>query len=196
MVEESQQPGSGPQPRTIIVAVNGSDASDAALLFVLKSILSDQDKLIVIHVRPTDKDLTSLYSGFADPAAEIKSHHAFIRDTINVAAKSIHSLGFPAARVKVEEGDPRKVIPKVAEAEKADILVLGSQGKRTLHYMLAGDVASHCAKKCSCAVITYKSINGGSVAFSKRAVQEQKRLGISLSQFTREADDADSEAAA
>ncbi|CAI5958954.1 unnamed protein product, partial [Closterium sp. NIES-64] len=139
------------------------------------------------------KDLTSLYSGFADPAAEIKSHHAFIRDTINVAAKTIHSLGFPAARVKVEEGDPRKVIPKVAEAEKADLLVLGSQGKRTLHYMLAGDVASHCAKKCSCAVITYKSINGGSVAFSKRAVQEQKRLGISLSQFTREADDAESE---
>ncbi|GJP35250.1 hypothetical protein CLOM_g11106 [Closterium sp. NIES-68] len=196
MVEAAEQPNSVPRPRTVLVAVNGSDASDAALLFALKSIISDQDTLIILHVRPTDKDLTSLYSSYPDPEAEIKTHHAFIRATINDAARVVRSQGFPAARVKVEEGDPRKVIPKVAEAEKADLVVLGSQGKRTLHYMLAGDVASHCAKKCSCAVITYKSANGGSVVFNKRGLQEQKRLGISLGQFKQEADVSDVEAAA
>ncbi|GJP86687.1 hypothetical protein CLOP_g16683 [Closterium sp. NIES-67] len=55
MVEAAEQPNSVPRPRTVLVAVNGSDASDAALLFALKSIISDQDTLIILHVRPTDR---------------------------------------------------------------------------------------------------------------------------------------------
>lgn len=163
--------------RNILIAVNGSDSSDAALLFALRHVASDHDKLFIVHVRPTDKELASLYSGCADAAAEVRGHHDYVRHTMSDATKAVHSAGL-SARVMLEEGDPRKVVPRIVEAEGIDLLVLGSQGKRTLHRMIAGDLATFCAKRCLCAVITFKSTNGGVPSFNKRAEQDQERLGI------------------
>ncbi len=57
-------------------------------------------------------------------------------------------------------GDPVQAIVKYAEDEQADLIVLGTHGRRGLSRMLMGSVAEGVVRRAACPVLTIKSKAG------------------------------------
>ena len=56
----------------------------------------------------------------------------------------------------VDVGDPREAILRLAAAEHADLIVVGSHGRTGLRKMLMGSVASHVVAHAPCSVLVVK----------------------------------------
>ena len=61
-----------------------------------------------------------------------------------------------SARSMLVEGDPRKVISRVAEEEGTDLIIMGSRGHSMLRDVLMGSVAEHTMQTAGCAVLISK----------------------------------------
>ncbi|MCE9525416.1 MAG: universal stress protein, partial [Planctomycetales bacterium] len=53
-------------------------------------------------------------------------------------------------------GDPAEAIIRLAETEKADLIVIGTHGRRGLRRVLMGSVAEVVVRTASCPVLTVK----------------------------------------
>jgi nucleotide-binding universal stress UspA family protein len=77
------------------------------------------------------------------------------------ARDKLDGLQIPDANVRVErrfeEGDPAAEILRVAQETLADIIVMGSHGRRGLDRLLMGSVAEEVVRKASCPVLTVKT---------------------------------------
>jgi nucleotide-binding universal stress UspA family protein len=57
---------------------------------------------------------------------------------------------------RVEPGDPRDAIVRVAEAERVDLVIVGSHGRTGLPRLLVGSVASYVVTHAPCDVMVVK----------------------------------------
>lgn len=62
-----------------------------------------------------------------------------------------------SARSMLVAGDPRRVIPRVAEEQNVDLIVMGSHGHSPLRDIFVGSVAEHTLKVAKCAVLISKA---------------------------------------
>jgi nucleotide-binding universal stress UspA family protein len=58
---------------------------------------------------------------------------------------------------RTELGDPKAVIPRVARELPADLIVMGSHGRRGFRRLLLGSVAEAVVREAHCAVIVVRS---------------------------------------
>ena len=63
-----------------------------------------------------------------------------------------------SARSMIVEGDPRRVILRVAEEESTDLIVMGSHGHSLLREAFVGSVAEHTMQVAPCAVLISKGV--------------------------------------
>jgi len=89
------------------------------------------------------------YHSALDPAWEAESKHAeaFVAQTVEV----LRSKGLKATTA-VEKGDPKSKIIDEAEKWKADLIVLGSHGRKALDRFLMGSVSDAVARHAPCSV--------------------------------------------
>jgi len=64
-------------------------------------------------------------------------------------------LGIPTAFL-VWEGAPGEAIVDAADAERADLIVLGSHGRRGVHRTLMGSVSDHVVRHAQCPVVVVR----------------------------------------
>lgn len=57
----------------------------------------------------------------------------------------------------VKLGDPRDVILEAAEAEHADLIVIGTHGRRGLSRLVLGSVAESVLRRATCPVLTVRA---------------------------------------
>lgn len=57
----------------------------------------------------------------------------------------------------VKLGDPRDVILEVAEAQRADLIVIGTHGRRGLSRLVLGSVAESVVRTAACPVLTVRT---------------------------------------
>jgi universal stress protein A len=62
----------------------------------------------------------------------------------------------PGLVVKVEPGTPAEVIPAVARADGADLIVMGTHGRRGLSRLVVGSVAESVMRRSHCPVMTLR----------------------------------------
>jgi universal stress protein A len=62
----------------------------------------------------------------------------------------------PGLVVKVEPGSPAAVIPEVARADSADLIVMGTHGRRGLSRLVVGSVAESVMRRAHCPVMTLR----------------------------------------
>ncbi|WP_392536578.1 universal stress protein [Legionella sp. 227] len=125
--------------KQIMVAVDDTKASTLALKEAIKLAKNQNSKLRVIHI------IDTLYEGDVD-------RESFVELTRKQGQEVLNSMKKMLSRAKVEfEMKLSELIPSKAEiAEKlvdeatsfsADLIVIGTHGRRGIHHILTGSVA-------------------------------------------------------
>jgi nucleotide-binding universal stress UspA family protein len=91
--------------------------------------------------------------GGYDPALETawESQRQQARAVIAKAAELLRARGLKVAAA-VEDGDPKSKILDVAEEWQADLIVLGSHGRKGLNRFLMGSISDAVARHARCSV--------------------------------------------
>ncbi len=133
----------------IVVGVDGSEASDAALAWALEQARRTGDELQVVHVwhYPEIGELLT-----ANP---FELQHDELQDeAAEQLRRAIARVGAPPD-VRI---DPVLAMGRTAEvllraAAEADLLVVGSRGRGGFTGLLLGSVSQHCVQHAPCPVV-------------------------------------------
>ena len=134
----------------ILLAVDDSKFSDAALQVVIAQIPPQSTEVLVLHVvEPiTLSPPPQMSAGYAP---ELASRVKDGRELVEREAQRLRAAGFKADGA-VENGDIREKIIDAAAEWRADLIVMGSHGRRGLQRFLLGSVAEHVARHAQCSV--------------------------------------------
>lgn len=137
----------------ILLAVDDSKFSDAATQKVIHNFRTDQTQVCVLHV--VEPLLLYREFGQGDIHALADAEKQLLEDGKSLVAKVeqvIRDSGFKVRGI-VEEGDHREKIIDYAAKWKADLIVLGSHGRKGMDRFLMGSVAEFVARHARCSVL-------------------------------------------
>jgi len=138
--------------KRIVVGVDGSDRSRAALLWAYNEAAHHAAAITVVSTwHPPALPMTPPY-GSAPPEGYVSQPQ---RDALDMLEKFVAELDArtPAVDVRtlVERGNPSKVL--IERSKEADLLVLGSRGHGGFAGMLLGSVSQHLVAHAECPVV-------------------------------------------
>ena len=136
----------------ILLAVDHSQCSEAATRTIVQKMRPDRAEIRVLHVvEPiwfaVDYELGEVREIEAAREEGLKRGKKLLECIKSLVAKA----GFTVTTA-IEEGDPRFAIVDYAAQWKADLLVLGSHGRKGLGRLLIGSVAEYVARHAHCSV--------------------------------------------
>ncbi len=143
----------------ILLAVDGSKFSDAAVQSVIEQVPPQGTEVRVLHVvEPPSKGLEFAVAAAEQVAgcalslapeveAELKRADALVAKS----AELLRSKGLTAIAA-VEQGDPKSKIIEAASKCRADLIVVGSHGRKGLEHFLLGSVSEAVARHAECSV--------------------------------------------
>jgi nucleotide-binding universal stress UspA family protein len=146
-----------PVLRRIVVATEGSKDAKAALDFLLQMPVPEAACFTVVSVVPPlpidaiEEPLT--LAGFLEQLRVPLNQKA--KAAAKQAVERLEKAGFEA-RTAVVHGHPSHEIVKVAEAERADLIVVGSRGLTGTVRFLMGSVSDGVIKYAPCAVLVFR----------------------------------------
>lgn len=138
----------------ILLAIESSDFSVAAADAVRRQFQPEHAEVYVLHV--TDPLIyLPFYEGVAHDFKRIEQmREDHIREAQSIVERLAQSLREAGFRVEtaIEEGEPRTTIVDFATRVKADLIVVGSHGRRGLPRLLLGSVSEYVARHAPCSV--------------------------------------------
>jgi nucleotide-binding universal stress UspA family protein len=160
--DQEGQKGVGPAKHHIVVGVDGSAWSRAALEWALR------------EAEAKGADVTAI---FAWQVPFLSFPGAFDHDRLEKAAKDylieVTSAVAPSPKVPlwtiVAEGDPTESL--ITASNDADLLVLGTRGRSRFIGLLLGSVSQGCAANAACPVVL---VNATGVTSSRRGVPPEQ----------------------
>lgn len=138
--------------KKILVAADGSPASDRAVAFAANCAAADNAELLIVTI--SDGLVSeSLRSMARAERATVQQMLDLEATAILAEARRIASqCGLVHAKTRSENGDPAAVILDVALAEGVDFIVVGKRGRGRLEGLLLGSVSQKIASLAPCAV--------------------------------------------
>ena len=124
--------------KKILIAVDGSMASNAALNHGLELARSEGADVVLVHVYPTADVLPGTMFGFAAAVTHEPNEDDNAPLDAALAAAERHGV---TARAKLLGGDPVDEIVAYADVIDADLTVIGSRGLGAFGRMLLGSVS-------------------------------------------------------
>ena len=140
----------------ILLAVDDSQFSEAATQTIVEQVRPHGAEVCVLHVvEPiwfaADYELGDVREIEAAREEGLKRGNKLVEHIKSLVAKA----GFTVTTA-IEEGDPRFAIVDHADQWKADLLVLGSHGRKGLGRLLIGSVAEYVARHAHCSVLVVR----------------------------------------
>lgn len=136
----------------ILLATDGSKFSESATRMVIQQMRSDRAELCVLYVVEPwlvfDYELGEIRPLKASREEELKRGKGLLERIKPLVAEA----GFRVTTA-IEQGDPRFAIVEYAAQWKADLLILGSHGRKGLARLLIGSVAEYVARHANCSVL-------------------------------------------
>lgn len=139
----------------IVVGVDGSEGSRAALAWALDEAALRAAELDVVHVWHFTPPFAGMGGMVITPLPpdfgrdDVKAHAQEVLDTefkeAGVAEAGVMALG------RLAEGHPAQELLRASDG--AAMLVLGTRGKGGLRDVLLGSVTNHCTHHATCPVI-------------------------------------------
>ena len=135
--------------KTIIAALDFSDASDAVLATSVEMAKAFGATLKLVHIVEPEPT----YSAYGFTPEEFPAIHTFQEEARTRAQKALEirreKVAGEGAQVESEllEGNPLKALLDYSEAQGADLVVLGSHGHGVLASVLLGSVAEGIVRK-------------------------------------------------
>lgn len=137
-------------PRTILVATDFSEHADHALAYAAELATRLDAKLHLIHaIHLPSVGMNEL--GVAYDAMVIESLTKTAQEGLD-ARVARHRI----ASARYEIGDPRDIIDRAAAS--ADLIVMGTHGRRGLRRFLLGSVAEAVVRSAPCPVLTVRPL--------------------------------------
>lgn len=140
----------------ILLAIDDSKFAEAATEFVVRKMRSDNSEICVLHVvEPVwfvlDYESGELGQLEASRVERLKRGKSLVEGL----KQSIMKAGFKVIAL-VEEGDPRLVVADRASQWKADLIVVGSHGRKGIGRLLIGSLAEFVARHAPCSVLVVR----------------------------------------
>ena len=137
----------------ILIAIDNSKFSEAAIQAVTERGRPQHTEVRVLHVVEPIPLLVSREMAGYDPAIETawESQKQSAEALVAKAAESLHARGLKVTTAVVE-GDPKSKILDLAEEWHADLIVIGSHGRKGLSRFLIGSVSDAVARHARCSV--------------------------------------------
>jgi nucleotide-binding universal stress UspA family protein len=153
----------GSVPATIVVGVDGSAPSKAALRFAVEEARLRDARVLAVHawtyvpVAPIgEPGMLAMPSG--DLPGQLDTERRAAEAELQAAVEEVFEEK-PSVEVdeRLVEGDAGEVL--VAEASAADLIVVGSRGRGELASALLGSVSSHVVHHAACPVVVVKAFD-------------------------------------
>ncbi len=139
----------------VLLAIDGSDFSDAAKEALVSQISpKSMDVLVLRVVEPlTISPPPEMAAGYApEQQSALKPKLLEAQSCVEGASQILQKAGFNASS-RVIVGDTRASILDVASECGADLIVLGSHGRKGLRRFLLGSIAESVARNAQCSVL-------------------------------------------
>jgi nucleotide-binding universal stress UspA family protein len=149
----------------ILLAIDDSECSAAAVKAIIEQFTPAHTQITVLHADdwPQGMPPSMAFAEGSSAARSILSLHKLRRSNaaalLESVAEQLRRAGFAAA-ASLRDGDPRHTIVECAREWRADLIVLGSHGKKGLDRML-GSVSDSVARHAPCSV---EIVRAGSTA--------------------------------
>jgi len=146
--------------KRIVCAIDFSDCSMHALNYAMSLAQEADAHLTVIHVTelPPDVPREAHENVLADPrslreyvALAEEDRRGRLQDAIPDSVRA-----YCAVDTVLATGKPYQEILRVAEEQKADLLVVGIHGRGAVDRLLFGSTAQHLVRQASCPVLTLR----------------------------------------
>ncbi|HVB98415.1 MAG TPA: universal stress protein [Candidatus Dormibacteraeota bacterium] len=136
----------------VLLAIDESEFSRATTREVIAHIPVSGTRVCVLHV------VEPIWYVGGEPLGAIEQLEAVHTEAVEhgkrlveQAEKALREAGFEVTSL-VAEGDPRATIVDQAETQKADLIVLGSHGRRGWRRLVLGSVSESVARYAPCSV--------------------------------------------
>ena len=138
---------------TILLAVDDSKFSKAAIKAVVAQAPPKNAKVWVLHVLEPPSMLLGREMGGHEPELEAvwKARRQQAEALVAKAAETLRKSGLNATPI-LKEGDPTSRIIDLATKWHADLIVLGSHGRKGLNRFLMGSVSEGVSRHANCSV--------------------------------------------
>jgi nucleotide-binding universal stress UspA family protein len=142
----------------ILVAIDGSDFSQAALDSVMARPWPPDTEVKILHVVEPPSLLMGREMGGYDPEFEAvwKALRGQAKHLVEKAAGKMRAAKFNVS-TELVEGDPKSQIIDIAHEWRADMIVLGSHGRTGLNRFLMGSVSQGVVRHAHCSVEIIRS---------------------------------------
>jgi len=144
----------------ILVAIDGSEGSVAALKAAADKAVTDGAQLIVLAVTVRDLGISSLSEEIGEysrqehlAGGEAEGRRVLAEDILAGAKKIVASRKRLNAIYISRAGDPAEEILACSRERSADVLFLGSRGRGALGAFILGGVSRKVAAAAGCSVV-------------------------------------------
>jgi|SRR5437879_5807600 len=137
----------------ILLAIDDSRFSQAAIETVIEQARPQDTDVRILHVVESPPLLVAREMGGYEPALEtaLESQKQNAEALVMKAAELLRARGLKVAAA-LELGDAKSKILDVAEEWRADLIVVGSHGRRGFERFLMGSVSDAVARHAKCSV--------------------------------------------
>ena len=141
----------------ILAPTDFSSGAETALRWAVTLNTVFDAELIVLHV--IDLDALAYLDLGGDPALGGTSQPVSAGILERLRADAEHALArftesFPGIHSMLREGSPREAILQVADELRADLIVMGTHGRKGVSRVLLGSVAEKVVRTAPCPVLT------------------------------------------
>jgi len=141
-------------PRTILVPIDLGDHTTEVLDYAVGLAGRLDAKLHILHTLPLPVIGSEIPVTISDSA--IDDLFAARRQELDRTVTS-YAGKCAFASVELKTGDPRTGIQEAAVRLRADLIVMGTHGRRGVSRLLLGSVAEHVARTAPCPVLLVRS---------------------------------------
>jgi len=142
--------------KTILAAFDGSEHSRQALQMACDIAKRYDAALHIVHTPQLTGDTMMVgYSAVPVPPSAEELEKAGQKMLDQAVALAV-DCGIDQPGTKVKDGDPGRVIVECAQAEGADLIVMGRRGLGQFGALLVGSTTHKVSQLADCAVLTVK----------------------------------------
>ena len=154
MTQTSPAPTTAVPPYRIVIGMDFDDTGEEALREALRlSIHRDNVELHVVHVITPRGATVRRADGIMDLSANLEKGPEVLREHLLAISPRMPPTGARSIRLHVRVGEPSAVIHQLAVDVNADLIVVGTHGRKGLARLALGSVAGHLVQVAHCPVL-------------------------------------------